>query len=194
MLTTTRFAISQHRWLIALPVLAALLLVTTWLSRPAQSAPSVTARATADRVGTVTYDAINGAGRSRFVLNSFNWHVDLPTAVGGGGTKPVYGEPEATQVMSELSPFVMRNLIMGRHLVTVTVVLYQPGTVTPEFQWVFSEAILSHAGEVQQGPASASPVETVTWSFRKVAETSFATDGTTVAQTYCWDTAVVKQC
>ena len=192
MLTSTRTAVSQQRWLLALPVVVALLLVTTWLSRPAQSAiPD------AERIGTVTYDDLGDAQKTRLPISSFDWQIDQPKPAsggGGGGGKATLGDPKVIQEISAASPLIMKNIITGRHIKTITVVLFRNGTTTPAERWVFNSVMLLQDHPSLNGKSTTSSEESVTFMFDTVSETSFATDGTTVVQSYCWNPALGQQC
>jgi hypothetical protein len=92
------------------------------------------------------------------------------------------------------APLLLRALATGIHLPDIKVVLYRPGTTTRMEQWTFTEAVLTALQNSQVGPPGHAPRIQLGWGFRRIIQTTYAADGTTVASSYCFDLALQASC
>jgi type VI protein secretion system component Hcp len=142
-------------------------------------------------VGRVTYTDISGTTDITTTLRSFSTKTEMIVVGGGGGGggegKAAFGAPRAVQDVISSSPLITQALVAGRHMPNVTVTLYHPKTTKRAQVWAFYDALLTLDEQTQRGPSSAAPTETVSWSYEKVRQTTYAADGTTVVATMCFD-------
>jgi type VI protein secretion system component Hcp len=175
------------RWpLIAVAIAVAVALVAVTRSGPAEGVAGVVP-------GTVTYTGLDGTTASDTVnLTSFDWKATAPapTPTGGGVGKATFADPQVVQSVSTLSPVIMDALARGRSLPTITVVLNRPSTGTTLQSWTFTQATLT----LDQQHKTSGAVETVAFAFRKVTQTIFAGNGTTVVATRCFDASLNAGC
>jgi hypothetical protein len=141
-------------------------------------------------IGRVTYFDLIGTADITTTIRSFGWDVQLEP----GQQKATFGLPQVVQDVTPSSPHIMLGLAMGKHYPNITVVLYRPSTAVRFEQLQFSSAQLRLDGQTQAGPASASPWETVSWTYQRVRQTTYDADGTTIIHTTCFDIALYKSC
>jgi hypothetical protein len=92
------------------------------------------------------------------------------------------------------SPFIMNSIARGLHHPSITVILYWPSTTTRFQQWSFSNTKFSLDAQTQPGPASATPWQTVSWTYQRVRQQVYQANGVTVVSNVCYDTATREIC
>jgi hypothetical protein len=172
------------RLLLRATILAAAALLVM-LARPAGGA--IPASAT---VGRVIYADLNGTVDVTTSIRSFTMMEELVSA----GGFPTFGAPRVVQDVIGNSPFIMNSIARGLHHPSVTVILYWPSTTTRFQQWSFSNTKFSLDAQAQNGPASATPWQTVSWTYQRVRQQVYQADGVTVVSNVCYDTIVREIC
>ena len=142
-------------------------------------------------VGRVTYVDISDTSDLTTSIRSFQLKVEMPSELQG---KPVFGVPRVVQEVTSRSPWIMEAIATGIELPTITVTLYHPGTTTRFQQYTFTDTHLTLDQQTQNGPASATPQQVVTWSFDTIRQSTYATNGTTLVSTFCFDLTLVTTC
>ena len=179
----------SSRWLLPAAVLAAVVLGLVFV-RPAGSAIPA-----GSVVGRVTYTDINGSTDLTTTIRTFTVATYLTGSGGGGGQgKASFTSPRVVQEVVSGSPWIMTAVASGKHIKTVVVTLYKANSTKRSQRWVFTNAVLTLDDQTQKGPASKTPVETVSWEFDKVEQTTYKSDGVTVSATSCFDLAQNKAC
>jgi hypothetical protein len=176
-----------HRRSRALP-LAAVLAVAIYglfVAVPAESAIPA-----GSVVGRVTYADISGTTDLVTTIRSFEMSQELLA----GEFTSTFGVPKVVHDVLPQAPLIMSGLARGLHYPTVFVVLFHPGTTTRFQQWNFAEVQFTVDSQTQFGPASATPWQTVSWSYRKVRQTTYGSNGTTQISTYCFDVEIRASC
>jgi type VI protein secretion system component Hcp len=170
-------------------VVVALVVTGLFLARPAGSSAATTIV-----TGKVTYKGLTGSGSTATsTLRTFSWRAEQVTSTTGGGAgtgKVSFDHPQLVQAVSVLSPALMNVVARGVHLPTVTVVLNRPTTNRPTQKWEFTDVQLTLTSQTK---TLSSGLETVAFSFGKVTQSIFATDGT-VAATSCFNATTNVAC
>jgi hypothetical protein len=178
----------------ALAVVALVLLVATvvWIARPERADSTVPPLS---KIGTLTFTTISGAV---VPLRSFSFEATAPVCdpVGGGicVSKADFGQPVVTLDTSILSPAELDALAIRRHLERLTVDLYKPNTNNRAQEYVFDEAIFTKHKTVTDGPNSAEPRETLSWSYRRVTVRMYNPANGAVVSEACYDVALARRC
>jgi hypothetical protein len=141
-------------------------------------------------VGRVIYADLNGTIDVTTSIRSFSMVEEQPA----GGGAAVFGTPKVVHDVMASSPHIMSHLARGLHHPSITVILYWPSTTTRFQQWTFGNAQFSLDQHVQNGPASATPWETVSWTYQRVRQQTYQADGVTVVTNVCYDTVVRELC
>ena len=140
-----------------------------------------------ESVGKVTLTGLPGSPAVTTTIRSFSMSGTNPT-------KYAPGVPTVNLDTLPNAPLLLRALATGIHLPDVKVVLYRPGTTTRMEQWTFAEAQLTTLQTIQSGPPGRAPRIQLGWSFRRITQATYATDGTTVSSSYCYDLALQASC
>ena len=178
-------AIPHRTRAILLAALAAAVVLGLTLAHPAGSAIPASSV-----VGRITYADISGTTDLTTNIRSFVFTAQFEDGTG----RVSFELPRVVHEAISGSPDIMAATSQGRHLPTVSVTLYHPQT-TKRFQaWTFTDALIVLDKQTQNGPAAATPSETVSWSFRKVRQSTYQSDGTTVARTFCFDLVMNAAC
>lgn len=141
-------------------------------------------------VGRITYNDVVGTTDLSTNLRSFAITAEVPQ----GDTRVSFELPKAVHEAVSGSPDLMNAISLGRTLTSISVTLYHASTTTRFQAWTFTNAVIVLDRQSQSGPASATPLETVSWMFRKVRQSTYATDGTTVVKTFCFDLQLNAAC
>ena len=189
------------------PVLTALLLVlaTTALLAGARlasnadappPAPAAAVPAT-EVVGKLTLADVSGTTDYATTVRSFSMSGNQSggSGSGGGGGTGVFTASDGTAGFdtSGPSPLLLRLLATGRHLPTATVVVYAPGTSTRSEQWTFTDVLLADLQYARSSRAKA-PRATLQWTYHRVTWTTYAANGSTAVQSFCYDLATRTSC
>ena len=160
---------------------------------PAPAAPVPAAEA----VGKLTLADVSGTTDYATTVRSFSMAGNQSGAsgTGGGGGAGVFTASDGTAGFdtSGPSPLLLRTLATGRHVPTATVVVYAPGTNTRSEQWTFTDVLLADLQYARSSRGKA-PRATLQWTYHRVTWTTYAANGSTVVQTYCYDTATRTNC
>lgn len=141
-------------------------------------------------VGRVTYTDISGTTDLVTTIRSFEMSQELLE----GEFSTTFGAPVVVHDVVPQSPLIMSALARGLHHNLFSVVLFHPGTTTRFQQWNFAEVQFRLDVHTQAGPASATPWQTVSWSYRKVRQTTYGSNGTTQVSTFCYDVELRVSC
>jgi type VI protein secretion system component Hcp len=175
-----------HRARATLPAaVAAAVVLGLMLAHPAGSAIPA-----GSVVGKITYADISGTTDLTTNIRSFT----LTAQVESGASRVSFELPKVVHEAISGSPDLLAATSQGRHLPTVSVTLYRPQTTTRFQGWTFTDAIIVLDKQTQNGPSAATPSETVSWSFRKVRQSTYQSDGTTVVKTFCFDLVLNAAC
>jgi hypothetical protein len=155
------------------------------LVRPAGSAIPASAL-----VGRVTYADISGTTDLTTSIRSFQFKTEKLE----NETRATLGIPRVVGEVGARSPWITAAVFEQLQLTTITVTLYHPGTTTRFQQWIFTNALLTLDQQIQNGPASATPSEVVTWLYDGVTQTVYGSNGTTVTATFCFDPSPAPAC
>ena len=172
------------RWLLRATILAVGLFVLM-LARPAGGAIPA-----GSVIGRVIYADLNGTTDITTSIRSFAMMEQVPTGAGVAQ----FGTPTVVHDVIGTSPLIMSHLARGLHHPSFTVILYWPSTTTRFQQWSFSNAMFSFNEQTQKGPATATPWETVSWTYQRVRQQTFQADGNTVVSNVCYDTVTRELC
>ena len=186
------------------PVLTALLLALATtallagarLASNADSPPPAPVPA-AEAVGKLTLADVSGTTDNATTVRSFSMagNQSGTSGSGGGGGAGVFTASDGTAGFdtSGPSPLLLRTLATGQHLPTATMVVYAPGTNTRSEQWTFTDVLLADLQYARSSRGKA-PRATLQWTYHRVTWTTYAANGSTVVQTYCYDTATRTSC
>ena len=186
------------------PVLTALLLALATtallagarLASNADSPPPAPVPA-AEAVGKLTLADVSGTTDYATTVRSVPMAGNQSGAsgTGGGGGAGVFTASDGTAGFdtSGPSPLLLRTLATGQHLPTATMVVYAPGTNTRSEQWTFTDVLLADLQYARSSRGKA-PRATLQWTYHRVTWTTYAANGSTVVQTYCYDTATRTSC
>ena len=169
------------------------------LASNADSPPPAPAAAVpaAEAVGKLTLADISGTTDYATTVRSFSMSGNQSgtSGSGGGGGAGVFTASDGTAGFdtSGPSPLLLRTLATGRHLPTATMVVYAPGTNTRSEQWTFTDVLLADL-QYSRSSRGKAPRATLQWTYHRVTWTTYAANGSTVVQTYCYDTATRTSC
>ncbi len=168
-----------------LAAVTAAVLLALLFARPAGSVIPASAA-----VGKVTYEDLSGTTDVTMTIRSFTTNVQLAP----GAPRATFAAPRVVHDVVPTSPLIMAGVASGKHYKSVTVVLYHPGTTTRSQQLLYADVQLTLDLQTQNGPASATPWETVSWNFHKVTQTTYQANGVTVSTSACYDVVMFKAC
>ena len=182
---------------VTLLLLAALLVVGgRWSDSRAESAPAAVPSTQA--VGKITLTDVVGTSDVSTTIRSFGWSGQNAgdTASGGGSGSGKLTASDGTVGIdtASTSPLLFNALATGRHLPTVTVVVFAPGTTTRREQWTFTDARVTRLDYARSGSQRAAPRASLAWGYTAVRWSTYAANGTTVLQTHCTNLATSTTC
>jgi len=172
--------------LVVVPIVFLLVAVLMAGQRGPSNAAAVPA---GEAVGKVTFTGLTGGVTLGTTIRSFSYSGSTPS-----GGKYVPGSFQLNLDTGGRTPLLLRAVTTGIHLPTTTVVLYRPGTTTRTEQWTLSDVMVSSHQNSQFGPPSKAPRLVLALTFRKITWATYAADGTTVVESYCWDTVTITNC
>jgi type VI secretion system secreted protein Hcp len=182
---------------VALLLLATLLVAgSRWPGSRADSAPAAVPSAQA--VGRITLTDVVDSTDVATTVRSFTWDGQMAAPAGGGGGggagKLTASDGAVGIDTAGTSPLLFDALASGRHLRTVTVVVFAPGTTTRREQWTFTDAVLTGLDYTRSGSRSLAPRARLSWSYRSVRWATYAANGSTVVRQHCVDLAANTPC
>ena len=178
-------AVPHRTRVILLAAVAAAMVLGLTFAHPAGSAIPA-----GSVVGRITYADVSGTTDLTTNIRSFAFTAKVEE----GADRVSFVLPKVVQDAISGSPDLMGATSLGRHLPSVSVTMYHPETTTRFQAWTFTDALIVLDNQTQNGPSAASPRETVSWSFRKVRESTYQADGTTLVKTFCFDLLTNAAC
>jgi type VI protein secretion system component Hcp len=182
-------------------VTAAVWLSSVFTSQPAGSAtaPRDVAAAPASApaalpasqvIGEVTYQDIDGTTDVTADIRSFALQVNAQPGTGQAN----FSDATVAQGTIGQSPLIMEAIAEGRHLPSITVVIYRQSTSTRFQEFVFREAQFSLDSLTRNAPASSPGIETLAWTYRQIEQRTYRNDGTTLLHSTCYDVFQHRSC
>lgn len=176
--------------LVVLALLATALLAGNRLASEASPAPAAVVPVD-QAVGKITITGLPGAITFSTTIRGFSTSGSASgdSGGGGGGGAGVFtpGFPVAGLDTASTSPVLHRAVATGVHLPTVTVVLYRPDSTVRLEQWKYDDVLLSNLQYAQTGPPNRVPRLSLSWKYVKLEYSTYAANGTTLAQKTCWN-------
>lgn len=176
-------------------VLVALALVVVgiaWIARPDRAESVVPPVA---KVGTLTYTTISTAVTP---IRSFSFGATAtacdPTSGGACAGKPEFAEPTVTLDTSILSPAELDALATGRHVMKLTVALYNPNTQNRLQEFVFDDVTFTSFATSRGGGNAAPATESLGWSYHRVTQRIYNPGTQDIVSENCYDLVDAKRC
>jgi hypothetical protein len=175
--------------LVVIALLLTALLAGNRLASEASPAPAPLVPAD-QAVGKITITGLPGSITFSTTIRGFSTSGSASgDATGGGGGAGAFtpGFPIASLDTATTAPVLHRAVATGVHLPTVTVVLYRPDSTIRLEQWKYDDVILSNLQYSQSGPPDRVPRLSLGWKYVKLEYSTYAANGTTLAQKTCWN-------
>jgi type VI secretion system Hcp family effector len=137
-------------------------------------------------IGEMTVDGVTA---SPVAIYGFDFEATMSGDLGGGGGgagKIQLSEAIISKAADASSPLLLRAAVLGMHLKTADVILYAPGTTTPQASYELTDVLVS---KVATGASESSsiPIEEVSFTFSRIKYTSGGVS-------FCYDVKTAKGC